>query len=81
MALAVQLCEQVHRGLGQALGTDHPDPPAAALNLGRAHYTVGRVTDASTMLKDTVSRSERVLAPGSALTQSAHESPALIGSE
>jgi tetratricopeptide (TPR) repeat protein len=81
MASAVQLYEQVHRGFDQALGADHPDTLAAALNLGRAYYTVGRLTDASTVFKDTISRGERVLPPGSALTQSARESLAVIGTE
>jgi tetratricopeptide (TPR) repeat protein len=81
MASAVQLYEQVHRGLDQALGADHPDTLTAALNLGRAYYTVGRLTDASTVLRDTVSRGERVLPPGSALTQSARESLAVIGTD
>jgi tetratricopeptide (TPR) repeat protein len=81
MASAVQLYEQVHRGLEHALGADHPDTLAAGLNLGRAYYTVGRLTDARTVLKDTISRGERVLPPGSALTQSARESLAVIGTE
>jgi tetratricopeptide (TPR) repeat protein len=81
MASAVQLYEQVHRGLDHALGPDHPDTLTAALNLGRAYYTVGRLTDASALLRDTVSRGERVLAPGSSLTQSARESLAVMAGE
>ncbi len=81
MASAVQLYEQVHRGLDRALGPDHPDTLTAAVNLGRVYYSVGRLTDASAVLRDTVDRGERVLPPGSTVTQSARESLASIVGE
>jgi hypothetical protein len=42
---------------------------------------VGRLSDASTLLRDTVTRGERVLAPGDSLTRTARQSLALIVAE
>jgi len=39
---------------------------------------VGRLTDAGTLLADTVARGERVLAPADLLTKAARESLAVI---
>jgi hypothetical protein len=64
----------VHQGLSRTLGPDHPDTLTAAVNLGRAYYSVGQITDAGAVLRETVSRAERVLGPGSTVTQSARES-------
>jgi hypothetical protein len=42
---------------------------------------VGRLTDATTMLRDTVERCERALPPGDPLTRSLRESLANIAGE
>jgi hypothetical protein len=78
MAVAVQMFEQVHASLVRVLGSDHPDTLAAALNLGRVYYAVGRLTDAGALLTDTVARGERMLAPADPLTKAARESLAVI---
>jgi hypothetical protein len=78
MATAVQMFEQVHGSLTKVLGGDDPETLSAALNLGRAYYAVGRLTDAGALLADTVARGERVLAPADPLTRAARESLAVI---
>jgi hypothetical protein len=81
MGLAVQFYEQAHQTMRQVLGADDRDTLAAAVNLGRAYYTVGRPADASELLRDTVLRAELVLEPGSALTRLARESLAVVVAE
>jgi hypothetical protein len=78
MGLAVQVYEQAHQTMREVLGADDRDTLAAAVNLGRAYYTVGRPADASELLRDTVMRAEQVLEPGSALTRLARESLAVV---
>jgi tetratricopeptide (TPR) repeat protein len=78
IALAAQLYEQVYQTMGQVLGADDRETLAAAVNLGRVYYAVGRPSDASELLRDAVIRAERVLDPGSPLTQQARESLAVI---
>jgi Tetratricopeptide repeat len=70
--------EQVHGSLTTVLGADHPDTLAAALNLGRVYYAVGRLSDANAILSDTITRGERALAPADPLTKAARESLAVI---
>ncbi len=74
MASAVQLYEQTCEGYRRVLGPDHADTLARSANLASAYYSVGRLTDALTLLRDTMSRCERVLPPGDPLTVAVRES-------
>ena len=56
------------------LGPDHPDTLAARANLAHAHYALGRVTEATTLLGGTLADCERVLAPNDPLTEAVRES-------
>ena len=51
---------------------------AAAPPMPEALYAVGRLGDATTMLRDTVERSERILPPNDPFTKAARESLANI---
>lgn len=48
------------------------------MNLAHAYYAVGRVTDAVTMLRQTLALSERALPAGDPLTQAVRQSLANI---
>jgi hypothetical protein len=74
MASALQLYEQTVAGYDHALGPDHPDTLARCLSLATAYYAVGRLTDAQSLLRETLARCERVLPPGDRLTQVVRES-------
>jgi hypothetical protein len=74
MASAVQLYEQTCAGFERVLGADHPDTLARRVNLAHAYYAVGRLSDATAVLRDTVARCERVLPPGDPLTQAVRDS-------
>ena len=50
-------------------------------NLGHLYYAVGRVGDASAVLRDVAARCERVLPYGDPLTQAVHQSLANIGDD
>jgi Tetratricopeptide repeat len=77
----VQLYEQVHDRSRRVLGPDHPDTLAVAVKLGQVYYSLGRLGDASKLLRDTVTRAERVLAPADPITATARQSlAAIIGS-
>ena len=51
-----------------------PETLARRGDLAHAYYTVGRLSDATAMLRDTVERCERALPPGDPLTQTLRES-------
>jgi hypothetical protein len=55
-------------------GPDHPDTLARCLSLATAYYAVGRLTDAQSLLRETLARCERVLPPSDRLTQVVRES-------
>ena len=74
MASALQLYEETCAGYERVLGADHRDTLARYANLAHAYYAVGRLGDATTLLRDTVARCERVLPPGDPLTQTVRES-------
>jgi hypothetical protein len=74
MASALQLYEQTCAGYERVLGADHPDTLARRANLANAYYTVGRLGDAATLLRDTVARCERAMPPGDPLTETVRES-------
>jgi hypothetical protein len=63
------------------LGADHPETLARRVNLAHAYYTVGRLTDATTTLRDTLERCQRALPPGDPLTQTVRESLTNIAGE
>jgi hypothetical protein len=63
------------------LGPDHLDTIAASVNLGAAYYSVGRLTDAAGVYREVVARGERVLPPGSPLTQAARDGLTAITGE
>ena len=81
MASALQFYEQACQGYERVLGADHPETLARRADLAHAYYTVGRLSDAATMLRDTVERCERSLPPGDPLTQTVRESLANIAGE
>jgi hypothetical protein len=74
MASALQLYEQACTGYERVLGADNPETLARRGDLAHAYYTVGRLSDATAMLRDTVERCERALPPGDPLTQTLRES-------
>lgn len=74
MASALQLYEETVAGYDHVLGPDHPDTLTCCLSLATAYYTVGRLTDAQSLLRETLARCERVLPPGDRLTQVVWES-------
>jgi hypothetical protein len=73
MASALQQYELTRAGYEKVLGPDHPDTLARCANLASAYYSVGRLTDALTLLRDTVARCERVLTPRDPLTEAVRE--------
>jgi len=78
MASALQLYEQTCEGYERVLGADHPDTLVRRASLAHAYYVVGRLTDATSLLRDTLARCERVLPPGDQLTQAVRKSLANI---
>jgi hypothetical protein len=78
MASALQFFEETREGYARALGADHRDTLASSASLAHAYYAVGRVTDATTLLRDTAERSGRVLPPGDPLTGAVRQSLANI---
>jgi hypothetical protein len=69
MATALPLYEQVCADYERVLGADHPDTLTRRADLAHAYYAAGRLTDATTLLRDTLSRCEQALPPGDPLTQ------------
>ena len=53
---------------GPALGVGRPIPSPRA-GLAKAYHAAERLTDAATLLRDTLSRCEQELSPGDPLTQ------------
>jgi hypothetical protein len=78
MASALQFYEQACAGYERVLGADHPDTLARRADLAHAYYTAGRLSDATSLLRDTAARCERVLPRGDRLTRSVQESLANI---
>ena len=74
MASALRLYEQTCAGYERVLGADHPGTLTSRANLAHAYYAVGRLTDATTLLRDIVARCELVLPPGDPLTQAVRKS-------
>jgi hypothetical protein len=74
MASALQLYEQTRAGYERALGADHADTLASSVNLANAYDAVGRVTDATALLRDTLARCERALPPDDPLTSAVRQS-------
>jgi hypothetical protein len=74
MASALQLHEETCAGYERVLGPDHPDTLARRASLAHVYYGVGRISDATTLLRDTLARCERTLPPGDPLTQTVRES-------
>jgi hypothetical protein len=74
MASAVQLFEQTREGYERVLGPGHPDTLARRADLAHAYYAVGRLTDATALLRDTLTRCEQTLPPGDPLTQAIRDS-------
>jgi len=60
------------------LGPEHPDTLARCLSMASVYYAVGRLTDAKTLLQETLAYCERALPPGDPLTQSARDNLANI---
>jgi tetratricopeptide (TPR) repeat protein len=74
MPAALQLAEQCCADSERVLGPDHTDTLARLANLGHVYYAVGRLGDAEAVLRDTLTRCERVLPYGDPLTQAVRES-------
>ena len=74
MASAVHLYELSCASYQRVAGPDHPDTLARCANLASAYYSVGRLTDALSLLRDTLSRCERILPAGDPLTAAVRES-------
>lgn len=68
----------MHRGVpAPPAAQPPPAPPPRAEEPGwpvRSGMMPGRLTDATTLLRDTIARCERVLPPGDPLTQAVRES-------
>ena len=81
MASALQFYEQAVTRYEQVLGAGHRNTLAARASLATVYYRVGRLSDAVTLLRDTVARCERVLPREDPLTQTVHESLKHIAGE
>ena len=57
-----------------ALGPDHRDTLAHQASLASVYTAAGRLMDATTLLRDTVTRCEQTLPAGDPLTDSVRES-------
>jgi hypothetical protein len=78
MASAVRLYEQTRAEYTRVLGADHPDTLTACINLAHAYYGVGRSTDATKLLRETVDRCELSLPAADPITMAARTSLANI---
>jgi hypothetical protein len=56
------------------LGPDHPDTLRRAMSLAQVYYAVGRLGDATNLLRDAAERCDRVLPPADPLAQTVRES-------
>ena len=74
MAAAVQLYEETCAAYIRLYGPDHPDTLARRANLANAYYRVGWLSDAVTVLQETLARCERVLPSADPLTETVRES-------
>jgi hypothetical protein len=79
MPAAMRLAEQCCAESERVLGADHADTLARLANLAHLYYAVGRVGDATALLRDTAARCERVLPDGDPLTRAVRQSLANIG--
>jgi hypothetical protein len=73
MATALQLYEQVCADFERVLGAGHRETLERRAELARAYYAAGRLTDATTLLRDAVSTCEQALSPGDPLTLALRE--------
>ena len=78
MASAVQFYEETRTAYERVLGADHPDTLTTCVNLAHAYHAVGRVTDAMTLLRDTLALCERALPPGDPVTENVLRSLARV---
>jgi hypothetical protein len=69
MAISVQMHEQARADSERVLGVDHVDTLTRSVHLAHAYYVVGRIGDATALLRDTADRCDRVLSPADPLTQ------------
>ena len=74
MATALRLYEESCADSERILGVDHPGTLVRRVHLAHALYAVGRIGDATMMLRETVDMCERILPPEDALTKTARES-------
>jgi tetratricopeptide (TPR) repeat protein len=74
MPAALQLSEQACRDSITVLGADYPDTLARRANLAHLYYAAGRVGDATDVLRDTVTRCQRVLPAADPLTATVRQS-------
>ena len=72
MAAALKLYDRACADYERVLGAEHPQTLGCRGELARAYYTAG-LLDATTLLRDTLSRSEQALPLGHPLTQALHE--------
>jgi len=77
----VQLHEQVRADSLRVLGPEDPQTLAAAVSLAGAYYSVGRISDASSLYEEVIERGEQSLPHGHPLVQSARESLSAITGE
>ena len=74
MASALQLYEETGAADSRVLGADHPDTLARRADLANVYYRGGRLGDAVTLLREIVTRCERVLPPEDPLRRTVRES-------
>jgi hypothetical protein len=79
MPAAMQLAEQCCADSERVLGPDHADTLTRLASLAHLYYSVGRVGDAVTVLREAAMRCDRVLPSGDPLAQSIHQSLANLG--
>jgi tetratricopeptide (TPR) repeat protein len=70
----LQLYEQARAAYVRVLGEDHRDTLTHQASLASVYTAAGRLMDATTLLRDTVTRCERTLPAGDPLTDSVRES-------
>ena len=74
MAISLQMHEQARADSERVLGVDHVDTLTRRVHLAHAYYAVGRIGDATSLLRDTADRCDRVLSPADPLAQAVRES-------
>jgi hypothetical protein len=78
MASAVRMLEEASMDSDRVLGEDHPASLERAVDYAHTLYAVGRISDATSLLREVASRCDRFLPPDAPLRRVVAESLANI---